>query len=48
MLDAPTAESARDFVIQAGLMHFTDMDFYIVTPVVELLKQVEKIPTIFD
>ncbi len=46
-LEAPTAETARDFLLDAGFVHFTQMDFYLVTPVQELLKKVEKIPTIY-
>jgi hypothetical protein len=47
LLEAPTAEAVRDFLVLAGYMHYTENEFYLVTPVQELLKQVDQIPTIY-
>ncbi len=47
LLEASSAEAVRDFLIQAGLFHILDNELYLVTPVAELLKQAEKIPTIY-
>jgi hypothetical protein len=47
LLDAPTAESARDFVFEAGFMHFTEMEFFLVTPVDELVQRAMDMPTVF-
>ena len=46
-LEAPTAEAARDFVMAAGFFHFTDMEFYLITPIAELLKNIDQKPTIY-
>ena len=47
LLYAKSAEAARDFLVQGGFAHFTEMNFYLVTPVEELLKQADSMPTIF-
>jgi hypothetical protein len=47
LLEAPTAEAVRDFLVQGGYMHFTDMRFHLVTPVEELIKHADEMPTIF-
>ena len=47
LLDAKSAEAARDFLAQSGFVHFTRMDFYLVTPIEELLKQADSMPTIY-
>jgi hypothetical protein len=47
VLEAPTAEAARDFVFRAGFMHFTEMEFYLVTPVEELIQMAAAVPTIY-
>lgn len=47
VLEAPNAESVRDFLVMAGFFHFTDMQLYLTTPVPELLKMTGNIPTIF-
>jgi hypothetical protein len=47
LLEAPTAEAARDFVFDAGFVHFTEMEFFLVTPVAELLQRAADMATIF-
>jgi hypothetical protein len=47
ILDAPSAETARDLVMEAGFMHFTQMEFYMVTPVAELVAKADQFPTIY-
>jgi hypothetical protein len=47
LLEAPTAEAARDFVFEAGFMHYTDMEFFMVTPVAELIQRSADVPTVY-
>ena len=47
LLEAGTAEAVRDFLVQAGLFHFLNNELYLVTPVADLLKQAQNIPTIY-
>jgi hypothetical protein len=47
LLEAPTAEAARDFVTEAGFMHYTNMEFFLVTPVAELVRQAADFPTVY-
>ena len=47
LFEAPSAEVVRDLVAESGLIAFLDMDFHLVTPIKELLKMAEKIPTIY-
>jgi hypothetical protein len=47
VLEAPTAEAARDFLVRGGFMHFTDMEFHLVTPVEELLRHADQFPTVY-
>ncbi|MEM2485170.1 MAG: hypothetical protein QXK69_12835 [Candidatus Caldarchaeum sp.] len=47
LLEAPSAEVARDFLMQAGFFHFVDMEFYLVTPIADLVKDIDRIPTIY-
>ena len=47
ILEAPSAETVRDLVFEAGFMHFTEMEFYMVTPVAELVAKADQIPTIY-
>ena len=47
LFEAPTAEAVRDYVMYAGYAHFTNMEFHLVTPVAELLKHVDEMPTIY-
>ncbi len=48
VLEAPSAEAVRDFIIRGGFLHFLDNDLYLATPVAEIMKHAEDIPTIFD
>jgi hypothetical protein len=47
LLEAPNAEAVRDFLMQAGFFHILDMELYLVTPVSEFVKDVDKIPTVY-
>lgn len=46
-LEAPSAEAVRDFVVAAGFFHFTGMELFLVSPIAELLKNVDQVPTIY-
>ena len=47
LVDAPNAETVRDFLVQGGFFHFLDNELYLVTPISEVLKATENVPTIF-
>jgi hypothetical protein len=47
VFDAPTAESVRDLMYEAGFVQFTDMEFYMVTPLPELVAKADQFPTVF-
>ncbi len=47
LLEAGNAEAVRDFLVQGGFFHILDSELYLVTPIAELLKQADKIPTIY-
>jgi hypothetical protein len=47
LFEAPNAEAVRDYLMQAGYMHYSRISFHLVTPVEELLQQAEKVPTIY-
>jgi hypothetical protein len=47
VLEAPTAEAARDLLVRGGFMHFTDMEFHLVTPIAEILQYADQFPTIY-
>ncbi len=47
LVEASSAESVRDFLVQAGLFHFLDSQLYLVTPIADLLKMAQSIPTIY-
>jgi hypothetical protein len=47
LLEAPTAEAARDFLVEAGYLHYTENEFHLVTPVDELVKMAENMPTLY-
>jgi len=47
LFEAPTAEAVRDYLMQGGYVHFSNLDFYLVTPIDDLLKQVEHVPTVY-
>jgi hypothetical protein len=48
LFEAPTAEAVRDYVMQAGYMHFTRMDFHLVTDVQDLVKAAANVPTLYE
>jgi hypothetical protein len=39
LAEAPNAEAMRDFVMESGLSQFNNLDFYLVTPVPELIQR---------
>lgn len=47
ILEAPSAEVARDYLVMAGYMHFVQMEFYMVSQIADLIKQVDNIPTLY-
>jgi hypothetical protein len=47
LLEAPNAEAVRDFLVISGLTHFLDFEFYLVTPIKELLAHANDMPTLF-
>lgn len=47
LLESASAETVRDFLVQAGFFHFLDNELYLVTPIAELLKDMDKVPTIY-
>ena len=44
LFEAPNAESVRDFLYQSGQAHFLELDFHLVTPIEELLGQMDRLP----
>lgn len=47
VLDAPSAESVRDFVYDAGLSRWNDFEFYMTSSLEKITKEIEKLPTVF-
>ena len=47
LFEAEKAEDVRDLVSELGLIAFLDMTFHLVTPIPELLKRADGIPTIY-
>lgn len=47
LFEAPSAESVTNLIVRAGFSYFLDFEFYPVTPIAELLKQTDKMPTVF-
>jgi hypothetical protein len=47
LVEAASAEAVRDFLVTAGLFHFLDSELYLTTPIMDLLKMAQNIPTIY-
>jgi hypothetical protein len=47
LFEAPTAEAVRDLVTMAGFVYYLDFNFHLVTPISDILKNVDQMPTIF-
>lgn len=47
LFEAPSAEAVRDFLVMGGFTHFLDIEFYLVTPIKEILAHADEIPTLF-
>jgi hypothetical protein len=47
LFEAPSAEAVRDYLAEAGYGHFSRLSFHMVTPIEELLKQADKMPTVY-
>ena len=47
VLEARSAEAVRHFLVQGGFFHFLDMEFYMTTPIADLLKDMDNVPTIY-
>ena len=47
LAEAPNAEALRDFIYDVGLNQFNNLDFYLVTPIPELVAKSAEWPKIF-
>ena len=47
LFEAPSAETVRDLLAESGLITFLDTSLHLVTPIAELLKRADAIPTIY-
>jgi hypothetical protein len=47
LLEAASAEKVRDFIVRAGLMHYLNSEMYLVSPISEIAKELDKIPTVY-
>lgn len=47
LFEAPNAEALRDLLVLAGFTHFLSIEFYLVTPINELLKHADEMPTLY-
>ena len=47
LLDAPSAETVRDFVYDAGLGRWNDFEFYMTSTLEDITKQVDKLPNLW-
>ena len=47
LFEAPNAEAVRDLVTMAGFVYFLDLNFHLVTPISDILKHVDEMPTIY-
>ncbi|HVV74727.1 MAG TPA: hypothetical protein VHC43_01730 [Mycobacteriales bacterium] len=47
LAEAPSAEVMRDFIFEAGLNQFNNLDFYMVTPIPEMIAKSAEWPKPF-
>jgi hypothetical protein len=47
LFEAPNAEAVRDLLVRVGFTHFLDIEFHLVTPIKEILKHADEMPTLF-
>lgn len=47
IFEAEDPESLRDFLLEAGMMHWNNLRIYPVTPVDKLMSEIDNTPTIF-
>lgn len=47
VLDAPSAETVRDWVYEAGLSRWNDFEFYMTSSLEDISKIVEKLPNVW-
>lgn len=47
LFEAPSAEAVRDILAETGLIAFLETSLHLVTPIADLLKMAESIPTIY-
>ena len=45
--EAPTAEAVRDLLAEAGFLHYAELNFHLVTPLDDLMKQADRFPTLY-
>jgi hypothetical protein len=48
LLEADRAETVRDFLVQGGFFHFLDSELYLVTPIADLMKNIDNVPTAYE
>ena len=47
IFEAENVESVRDMLVEMGLMHWNDLKINPVTPAQDLMKDIDKVPTLF-
>ena len=47
MVEADNPESVRDMLMEGGFMHWCDLRIYPVTPIEDIMKQIDNFPSIY-
>jgi hypothetical protein len=47
MVEANNPESVRDLLMEGGFMHWCDLRIYPVTPIEDIMKQIDNFPSIY-
>jgi len=47
LFEAPSAEAVRDVLVFGGFTHFVDAELHLVSPISELLKHADEMPTLY-
>ena len=47
LFEAPNAEAVRDLLVRAGSTHYLELSFHLVTPIAEILKHADEMPTLY-
>jgi hypothetical protein len=48
LLEADKSETVRDFLVQGGFFHFLDSELYLASPIADLVKNINNIPTAYE